>query len=159
MEQKKIYLAGPLGFSESGTEFHQKSVIKQLEEEGFKTLDPWQINEELVKQALSTNTSESWHKANLELGENNKKAIDECDIVYANLDGADVDSGTAAEIGYAFAKSKIIIGSRSDFRLSSENIYAPVNVQVYYFIKQSGGEVYKSFKEAKEQLRKFIKQL
>ena len=34
--------------------------------------------------------------------------------VVAVLDGADVDSGTAAEIGYAFARGKLIVGYRGD---------------------------------------------
>ena len=39
----------------------------------------------------------------------------------AVLDGTDVDSGTAAEIGYAFARGKLIVGYRGDFRLSADN--------------------------------------
>jgi nucleoside 2-deoxyribosyltransferase len=42
--------------------------------------------------------------------------VDACDLVLANLDGPDCDSGTSAEIGYAFAKGKTIIGFRTDFR-------------------------------------------
>ena len=38
------------------------------------------------------------------------KALDEANIVVALLTGRDVDSGTAAEIGYAFAKDKTLIG-------------------------------------------------
>jgi len=46
------------------------------------------------------------------------RAIDKADIVLCLLDGPDVDSGTALEIGYAFARRKPIIGVRSDFRNS-----------------------------------------
>ena len=38
------------------------------------------------------------------------------DLVIAILDGSDVDSGTAFEIGVAYAKGKRIIGLRTDFR-------------------------------------------
>ena len=44
------------------------------------------------------------------------QGVDEADIVVAILDGADVDSGTAFECGYAFAKEKPIIGIRTDIR-------------------------------------------
>ena len=44
------------------------------------------------------------------------KAIDHCDAVVAILDGADSDSGTCVEIGYALAKGKPVIGIRTDFR-------------------------------------------
>jgi nucleoside 2-deoxyribosyltransferase len=61
--------------------------------------------------------------------------------VVAILDGVDVDSGTAAEIGYAFAKGRPILGYRGDFRLSADNEGATVNLQVEYFIRQSGGDI------------------
>jgi nucleoside 2-deoxyribosyltransferase len=43
-------------------------------------------------------------------------AINHSDVVVAILDGADSDSGTCIEIGYAKAKGKLIIGVRTDFR-------------------------------------------
>ena len=59
----------------------------------------------------------------------------------AVLDGADVDSGTAAEIGYAFARGKRILGYRGDFRLAADNVGSIVNLQVEYFITAGGGEI------------------
>lgn len=38
-----------------------------------------------------------------------------CSSAFAVLDGVDVDSGTAWEIGYAYARGKPIIGLRTDF--------------------------------------------
>jgi nucleoside 2-deoxyribosyltransferase len=43
-------------------------------------------------------------------------AIESSDIIVAVIDGTDADSGTAWEIGYAFAKGKPTIGLRTDFR-------------------------------------------
>ncbi|MHC4870550.1 MAG: nucleoside 2-deoxyribosyltransferase [Planctomycetota bacterium] len=48
------------------------------------------------------------------------KAIDKSDIVIAVLDGADSDSGTAFEIGYAYAKKIPVIGVRTDYREGQE---------------------------------------
>ena len=42
--------------------------------------------------------------------------IDLCDLLIGVLDGADADSGTSFEVGYAFAKGKPIVGIRTDFR-------------------------------------------
>ncbi|MBO7388200.1 MAG: nucleoside 2-deoxyribosyltransferase domain-containing protein, partial [Methanomicrobium sp.] len=53
--------------------------------------------------------------------EYNLKALKECDIVVAVIDGADADSGTAWEIGYAFAAGKRIIMLRTDFRRTGDN--------------------------------------
>ena len=65
-------------------------------------------------------------------------------MVLAVLDGTDVDSGTAAEIGYAFAKGRPILGYRGDFRLSADNEGSTVNLQVEYFITASGGTIFTS---------------
>jgi nucleoside 2-deoxyribosyltransferase len=62
-------------------------------------------------------------------------------MAFAVLDGVDVDSGTAAEIGYAYARGKPILGYRGDFRLSADNEGSTVNLQVEYFIRQSGGDI------------------
>ena len=53
----------------------------------------------------------------------------------------DVDSGTAAEIGYACARGKPILGYRGDFRLAAENEGGRVNLQVEFFIRDSGGDI------------------
>jgi len=59
----------------------------------------------------------------------------------AVLDGTDVDSGTAAEIGYAAALNKKICGYRGDFRKSGDNEGSVINLQVEYFILSSGGQI------------------
>lgn len=48
------------------------------------------------------------------------KAIDKVDLVLAVLDGADSDSGTAFEIGYAYANNIPVIGIRTDYRGGQE---------------------------------------
>lgn len=47
--------------------------------------------------------------------------IDEADVILAVLDGADADSGTCFEVGYAFHARKFIIGIRTDIRALEEN--------------------------------------
>ena len=84
---------------------------------------------------------DAWRRINPEIGRKNQRLIDECDVIFAVLDGTDVDSGTAAEIGYGFAKHKPILGYRGDFRFSSDNEGGIVNLQVEYFIRASGGDI------------------
>lgn len=48
------------------------------------------------------------------------KMIGKCDLVLAILDGADADSGTSVEIGYAYATKKPVVGVRTDFRISED---------------------------------------
>ena len=70
----------------------------------------------------------------------------------AILDGTDVDSGTASEIGYAFALGKKILGYRGDFRLTGDNPGSTVNLQVEYFIRKSGGRIVRSVEELADAL-------
>jgi len=48
------------------------------------------------------------------------EGIDGADALLAWLDGPDADSGTAFEVGYAFAKGKPVVGVRTDFRQNQE---------------------------------------
>jgi nucleoside 2-deoxyribosyltransferase len=61
--------------------------------------------------------------------------------VLAVLDGYDVDSGTAAEIGYAAALGRPVVGLRSDLRITGDNEETLVNLQVEWFIAESGGDL------------------
>ncbi|MEH6471966.1 MAG: nucleoside 2-deoxyribosyltransferase [Halopseudomonas sp.] len=148
----KLYLAGPLGFSEVGRLFHFEKFVPALQRRGFELLDPWLLNDTPeLQQALALTDLNAQRKAlaelNHEIGRINAEAIDACDWVIANLDGVDVDSGTAAEIGYGFAKGKKIFGYRGDFRLSCDNLGSSVNLQVEYFIRASGGTLHTSLDE------------
>ena len=89
----------------------------------------------------------AWQKLNNVMGERNAGAIKASDGMLAILDGVDIDSGTASEIGYAYGLGKIIAGYRGDFRLSSDNEGSIVNLQVEYFIRNSGGEIVTSIED------------
>jgi nucleoside 2-deoxyribosyltransferase len=140
----KVYTAGPLGFSEAGRIVHER-IVKTLQDQGFTILDPWTYNPNEIRQVLDmpygSQRKAAWERLNPLIGKANQSLIDESDLIFAVLDGVDVDSGTAAEIGYGFAKGKKIVGYRGDLRLSSDNEGAIVNLQVEYFIRASGGTI------------------
>ena len=142
----KIYLAGPLGFSEAGRAFHESAVVPEVRRLGHVPLDPWKPANAAEIEAVAgmpygVAKRDAWRKLNRQIGAQNRALIDACDLLFAVLDGTDVDSGTAAEIGYAFAQGKPILGYRGDLRLSADNEGATVNLQVEYFIEASGGEI------------------
>lgn len=151
---KMIYIAGPLGFSEAGRAFHNGTLVPLLTKLGYEILDPWKLTEQSKIDAVSKlpyglERREAWQKLNREIAENNRSAIDKCDGVFAVLDGTDVDSGTAAEIGYAFAKRKPIVGYRGDSRVAGDNEGSLVNLQVEYFILEGGGKILTDLGELK----------
>jgi nucleoside 2-deoxyribosyltransferase len=142
----KVYVASPLGFSEAGRSFYDRTLIPEVVRLGYEVLDPWKLTDQakidaVQKMPYGPARRDAWRQLNVEIGSNNRAGIDRCDLVFAVLDGVDVDSGTASEIGYAFAKGKPILGYRGDFRLSADNEGSIVNLQVEYFIRQSGGDI------------------
>lgn len=159
---KSIYLAGPLGFSEAGRHFVTDVLRPQLEHLGYQVINPFDLVDKSRIEAIEEmmpgkERIEAWRKFNRETGQRNRAAIDTCNMVVAILDGPDVDSGTASEIGYAFARGKPIIGYRGDFRLSSDDEGGIVNLQVEYFIHASGGDIVRKVSELPNLLAKLPK--
>jgi nucleoside 2-deoxyribosyltransferase len=141
-----------LGFSEAGRSFHENAIVPHLEGHGHSLLDPWKLTprkaiDRVMRLSYGAAKRRRWAALNKVIGENNARAIARSDMVFAVLDGVDVDSGTAAEIGYAYALKKPILGYRGDFRLSADNEGATVNLQVEYFIRASGGTIVASVGE------------
>lgn len=141
----KIYLASPLGFAESTRSFMELLAARLREH--ADVLNPWDKTElgalyPAVKH-LPTHDERiaRWQEINTQIGALNAEMIREADTIVAVLDGVDVDSGTATEIGYGYGTGKRIYGLRTDFRQTGENEGGLVNLQVRYFIDASGGAV------------------
>lgn len=156
-------MAGPLGFSEAGRLFHNNVLVPLLVKSGYDVRDPWtltpqKIIDDVLNLPYGKERKERWQVINSLIGQNNAYAIEESDIIVAVLDGVDVDSGTASEIGYGAALGKFILGYRGDFRLSSDNEGSIVNLQVELFIRRSGGGIVTDTQLLKTALQKFYQQ-
>lgn len=155
MINKKIYIASPLGFSEVGRYFMKNKIMPVFKELGCEIIDPWNLTpENLIKPVMDLpfgiDKKKKLQEVNAIIGKNNTKSLLEADGIFAVLDGVDIDSGTASEIGFAAARGIPIIGYRGDFRLSADNEGSEVNLQVEYFIKSSGGRIIKTIDNLKE---------
>lgn len=155
---KKLYIASPFGFSEAGRDYMYGTIIPVISKLQFEILDPWHLtSSDLIKEVSSMpygiEKRDKWKELNYVIGANNTQAIRDSDGVFAILDGVDVDSGTAAEIGFAAALGKPIVGYRGDFRLSADNEGSTVNLQVQYFIESSGGILITEFSELPKALK------
>lgn len=142
----RLYIAGPLGFSEAGRAYYYGTLIPLLKKAGFGILDPWKLtDQQKIAKVLSLpygiKKKKAWEKLNLEIAQNNMEAIKRSSGVVAILDGTDVDSGTASEIGFAYGLGLPILGYRGDFRLAGDNEGSIVNLQVEGFIRKSGGDI------------------
>lgn len=97
----KIYAAGPL-FSTAEINFNN-DLAEQLRLHGHEVFLPQEH-----EQNASDPTA---------IFKSDVAGIDWADMVLANLDGPDPDSGTCWELGYGYAKNKFIGVYRTDFRV------------------------------------------
>jgi len=99
----KIYVAGPL-FSTAERDFNAR-LAKLLRD---KKIEVWLPQE-----------SEQASMTPVQIFKEDVRGIDWADVVVANMDGPDPDSGTCWECGYAYLKKPIVL-FRTDFRVSYE---------------------------------------
>lgn len=115
MRRKKsnrlIYIAGPL-FT-PGDRIYLEEIDHLCKKCGYKTYLPHRDAGLVPADGSST----------LPFFEKDKKNLDNAEIILAVLNGNDVDSGTAWELGYAFAKNKILLGIYEDTRIDKPLAY------------------------------------
>lgn len=110
----KIYLAGPL-FTAAEREFN-RDLSDWLESRGHIV---WLPQEKEPREK----TAHAIFQMDVE-------GMDWSEVIVANMDGPDPDSGTCFECGYAFAMQKPIIVYRTDFRGAGDAGDAPFNLML-----------------------------
>jgi nucleoside 2-deoxyribosyltransferase len=115
--QYRVYLAAPL-FSE-GERDYNLSIARSLRNNFFDVFLPQEKGDD-----SHTRDKEEQSRIFSE----NLKALEKSDIIVAVIDGADADSGTAWEMGYAYAQKKQVIALRTDFRRAG--MYEKVNLML-----------------------------
>ena len=102
---KKIYIAGPL-FNTHEKEYLEK-IATELESNEFECFLPHRdqkdVTEEELKQLHMSNATKE------KIFNNDLNALKTSDLTVALLTGQDIDSGTAAEIGFSYANKKPIV--------------------------------------------------
>lgn len=111
----KIYLAGPL-FTLSDMEFNERLKFG-LESGGH---DVW------LPQEKTAHLSDAGPILAVLL-----EGLGASDVLVGNMDGADPDSGTSWECGYAYAKGKPTILFRTDSRSRREVNLGPYNLMMW----------------------------
>ncbi|MEN6611442.1 MAG: nucleoside 2-deoxyribosyltransferase [Methanoregulaceae archaeon] len=106
----RIYLAAPL-FSEAERTYNRD----------LGTFLTGHYFEVFLPQDAGDDSSSRTENANRELFEKDLAALRAADLVVAVIDGADADSGTAWEMGYAFSLGKPVIAIRTDFRMAGHH--------------------------------------
>ncbi len=107
---KKAYIAGPL-FDDHEREYLEK-IAQIVESYGISTFVP--------HRDAGLVTGDFTFEKKVKVFDVDMEYLEPADIVIALLTGRDVDSGTAAEIGYAYKAGKRLIGI-------SANTIKPIN--------------------------------
>jgi nucleoside 2-deoxyribosyltransferase len=109
----KIYLAGPL-FTVAERDFNARLAarLRAARHEVF-------VPQESEQRSMTAR----------QIFESDVAGVDWAEVVVANMDGPDPDSGTCWECGYAFGKKPIIV-FRTDFRAADEPGKAPFNLML-----------------------------
>jgi nucleoside 2-deoxyribosyltransferase len=110
---KHIYLAAPL-FTKGEQDFNL-SICKYLTDNGYRVFLPQQ---------------ECAQKQGKDIYQTCLSGLKSAAIVIAIVDGADADSGTCWECGYAVSQGIPVVAVRTDFRSSGDT--RGFNAMIYY---------------------------
>ncbi len=115
-----IYFAGPL-FTQAEWQWNMQ-VAEGLRQKGFQVILPQEAASPILKKQQPFDARK--------LFEGNVNGIERSNVVVAILDGADVDSGTSWECGYAFKAGVPVVGLRTDLRPGGDDPKRPVNLML-----------------------------
>lgn len=110
---RKVYVAGPL--FNSHERMYLEQITAALEADGFETFLPHR------DAGILGDLSDIRERERLFRGD--MQALETCDLIVALLTGADQDSGTCGELGYAYAKGKPCFGITDDVRRMNNLIW------------------------------------
>jgi nucleoside 2-deoxyribosyltransferase len=149
MSRTRCYVASPLGFNEAGEHYYRTVLLPALAEV-VEPVDPWGVlaPAELESARQSSALRELW----LRIGARNLELIRGSQLLLAWLDGQEVDSGTAVELGFAVACGLRCYGLRTDLRQAGEEGVS-VNLQVEAVIVASSGTIETSLSALLSKLR------
>ena len=146
-----VYLASPLGFSPEWKSYRDR-IKRRLNELDCTVLDPWEgpfrpaIEEASAIHDWSARIT-AFKQIAEQIGKANEEMIRSCDMVLGVLDGTEMDSGTASEIGFGAALGNRCYGLRTDFRNCGDFDGTPINLQVLYWLESSGGRLFRHIEE------------
>ena len=121
-KQKEIvYLANPYGFSKQQNEKLLPEIVSKIESLGYIVWEPFKRNNQ------TDFTSNKWA---YEVGQKDKSDVENCDIIFAIVNGIP-DEGVMIELGIAIALGKKIYLFRDDFRKCTDSGEYPLNLMLF----------------------------
>ena len=159
----KVYLANGL-FSES--DFNYNAYIAKRLREEIPNIDLY------VPQENGEINDKNQYADSLAIAKADYSKVKDSDVLIAVLEGSEIDSGVAAEIGGAHALGKKVIGLSTDSRTQGrenpdkvsalvedpfENQFKYFNLYVIGLVKDSGGKMVTSVDALVESVKEALK--
>ena len=119
---KAIYLANPYGFSEQQRDLLLPPIVSALESIGVEVWEPFSRN----NQVDFSQPGWAYQVAQADL-----KDVQQCDGIFAIVNGMPPDEGVMVELGIAIALQKAIFLFRDDFRRCTDSEQYPLNLMVF----------------------------
>jgi nucleoside 2-deoxyribosyltransferase len=160
-KRPELYLGSPCGFSPLERDHVYYGKIVPVLADEFDLFDPWSTIdperwEVVVAMEPGPERFKAFDEINREVGTANIIALKRVKGIVVVLNGAQVDDGTAGELGFASALQKPILGFRDDFRKVGDNEAAMINIQLEAFIRYSNGLMVSTLPDLKEAARKLF---
>ena len=127
------YVASPSGFAESTRYWYEEKLLPLIRTY-VDVVDPWAVDPTNILEASDEVRPGLW----LDLGDHHYDTIRDVDMMVAILDQEPPDNGTVAEVAWAAAHGKPVIGYRNDLRSNGEE-GLPYNLMIGAAIRRSGG--------------------
>lgn len=118
---KKIYLASPFGFSKIQNSLLSQFVEK-LEKMELEVWEPFSKNNQIDFFIFG------WAYS---IGQADKNDVENCDAIFAIVNGTPPDEGVMIELGMAIALNKKIFLFRDDFRKCTDCEEYPLNLMIF----------------------------
>lgn len=131
-----VYIAGPL-FTE-GDRWYLEKIDLLCKKNGLSTYLPHR----------DAGLCPAGEKGTLYFFEEDYKNLDSASLIIAVLHGADIDSGTAWEIGYAYANKKTIFAIAEDIRIAGD--ITKINLMI-----SNSSEIYFEFNKLEHAVQKY----
>ena len=146
--KKKLYLANPYGFSKQ-TQKLLYEFINIFNGLNIEVYEPFDRTKHIIKE------KDEWA---YELAKSNYHDLNECDCIFAIVNGNPPDEGVMIELGIAIALKKKIFLFRDDFRNCSDSDHYPLNLMLFLGLPKDNWEKYyfESLKDIKSSKKGFL---
>lgn len=143
MSRPRCYIASPLGFTEAGRSYYTSHMLPAFAAV-VEVVDPWAgvAGGDIDIARTAGTLREFW----VGVGHRNLDLISSSQLLVAVLDGQEIDSGTAVELGFAAARGVRCFGLRTDARQAGEEGMR-VNLQVEATVEVAGGRIAASLEQ------------